>query len=160
MQTPCSCGLLPRPWVSSELLLGLARALLGVQACDAANRGASLLGGSSHGCATALVLERWVLPACSTCGRAQTRFETAIKTCLLPGPPSFGCNAQRGFTLPLGRTVQSGANNLQASAQACCTACKATHECTVWSWCFDAQGRHFGTLISIAIHPGGGLSLV
>lgn len=87
----------------------------------------------------------------------QTRFETATKTCLLPGSPSFGCNAQRGFTLPLGRTIRSGANNLQASAQACCTACKATHECTVWSWCFDAQGRHSGTLTAIAIHPGNGL---
>jgi len=72
----CSCGLLLRLFVSSELLLGLARVLLGlarvllgVQACDAADRGASLLGGSSHGCATARDLERWVLLACSTCGR-------------------------------------------------------------------------------------------
>lgn len=73
----------------------------------------------------------------------------SLKAICCAGPPSFGCNAQRGFTLPLGRTVQSGAKNVQSSAQACCTSCKATHECTVWSWCSDAEGQCSVELLNV-----------
>ena len=65
LKTLCSCGLLPL--LGIKRAVRLARDLLGVQANDAADHGASLLGGSSHGCATVRDLERWVLLACSTC---------------------------------------------------------------------------------------------
>ena len=67
------------------------------------------------------------------------------------GPPNFGCNAQKGFTLSLSRIVHSGASNIQASAQACCTTCKATHECTVWSWCSDVKGKQAAELCEVAL---------
>ena len=50
-------------------------------------------------------------------------------------------STQNGWTFPLGKTVQSGATNIQPSAEACLASCQAMHECNVWSWCSDAEGK-------------------
>lgn len=40
---------------------------------------------------------------------------------------------------------------MKASAQACCTTCKATDECTVWSWCSDVKGKQAAELCEVAL---------
>lgn len=57
------------------------------------------------------------------------------------GPSTPGCNAQQGFIPSLGGGVREGANNIQSSASACCSSCKSTADCNVWTWCSNPKGQ-------------------
>lgn len=68
------------------------------------------------------------------------------------GPSTTGCNAQQGFIPSLGNGVREGSKNIQSSASACCTSCKATDDCNVWTWCSNPQGQEASILLSVKAH--------